>query len=85
MFNDHSLIPWGSFQGRQDEKWGSFRSRDHFGVDLGIISGLRIISGAAQFSFLGFVSEEKVSDYVSDYVTMFQIVQLLATKKKCEY
>ena len=32
MFNYHSLIPWGSFRGRQEEKWGSFRGRDHFGV-----------------------------------------------------
>ena len=48
MFNYHSLIPWGSFQGRQEEKWGSFRDRDHFGVDLGIISGLGTISGAVQ-------------------------------------
>ena len=48
MFNYHSLIPWGSFRGRQEEKWGSFRGRDHFGVDLGIISGLEIISGAVQ-------------------------------------
>ena len=31
MFNHHSLIPWGSFRGRQEEKWGSFR--------VGIISG----------------------------------------------
>ena len=31
MFNNHSLIPWGSFRGRQVEKWGSFRGRDHFG------------------------------------------------------
>ena len=31
MFNYHSLIPWGSFRGRQEEKWGSFRGRDHFG------------------------------------------------------
>ena len=30
MFNHHSLIPWGSFRGRQEEKWGSFRGRDHF-------------------------------------------------------
>ena len=34
----HSLILWGSFRGRQEEKWGSFRGWDHFGVDLGIIS-----------------------------------------------
>ena len=44
MFNHHFLIPWGSFRGRQEEKWGSFRGWDHFGVDLGIISGLGIIS-----------------------------------------
>ena len=61
MFNYHSLIPWGSFRGRQEEKWGSFRGRqeekwgsfrgrDHFGVDLGTISGLGIISGAVQYS-----------------------------------
>ena len=31
MFNHHSLIPWGSFRCRQEEKWGSFR--------VGIISG----------------------------------------------
>ena len=31
MFNYHSLIPWGSFRGRQEEKWGSFRGWDHFG------------------------------------------------------
>ena len=45
MFSYHSLIPWGSFRGRQEEKWGSFRGQfgdnfrvgDHFGV--GIISG----------------------------------------------
>ena len=35
MFHYHSVIPWGSFRGRQEEKWGSFRGRDHFGVDLG--------------------------------------------------
>ena len=39
MFKYHSLIPWGSFWGWQEEKWGSFRGQDHFGVDLGIISG----------------------------------------------
>ena len=40
MFNHHSIIPWGSFRGRQEEKWGSFRGQfgdhfrvgDHFGV-----------------------------------------------------
>ena len=31
MCNHHSLIPWGSFRDRQEEKWGSFRGRDHFG------------------------------------------------------
>ena len=49
MFNYHSIIPWGSFRGRQEEKWGSFRGRDHFGVDLRIISGLGIISGSGSF------------------------------------
>ena len=52
MFNHHSLIPWGSFRDRQEEKWGSFRGWDHFGVDLGIISGLRIISGSGSFQVL---------------------------------
>ena len=32
MFYYHSLIPWGSFRGRQEGKWGSFRA-------VGIISG----------------------------------------------
>ena len=27
MFNHHFLIPWESFRGRQEEKWGSFRGR----------------------------------------------------------
>ena len=49
MFNCHSLIPWGSFRGRQEEKWGSFRGWDHFGVNLGIISGLGIIPGSGSF------------------------------------
>ena len=49
MFNYHSLIPWGSFRGQQEAKWGSFRGRDHFGVNLGIISGLEIISGSGSF------------------------------------
>ena len=49
MFNYHSLIPWGSFRGRQEEKWESFWGRDHFGVDLGIILGLGIISGSGSF------------------------------------
>ena len=45
MFNHDCLNPRGSFRGRQEEKWGSFRGQfgdhfrvgDHFGV--GIISG----------------------------------------------
>ena len=50
MFNHHSLIPWGSFRGRQEEKWESFRGRfgDHFRV--GDHFGVGIISGAVQFS-----------------------------------
>ena len=31
MFKYHSLIPWGSIRGPQEDKWGSFRGRDHFG------------------------------------------------------
>ena len=54
MFPHHSLIPWGSFRGRQEEKWGSFRGRDHFGVEfgdhfrVGDHFGVGIISGAVQ-------------------------------------
>ena len=48
-FNYHSLIPWGSFRGRQNEKWGSFRGWDHFRFDLGIISELGIISRSGSF------------------------------------
>ena len=50
MFPHHSLIPWGSFRGRQEEKWGSFRGRfgDHFRV--GDHFGVGIISGAVQTS-----------------------------------
>ena len=42
MLPRHSIILWGSFRGQREEKWGSFRGPDHFGVDLGIISGLGI-------------------------------------------
>ena len=49
MFNHLLLIPWGSFRGRKEEKWGSFWGRDHFGVDLGIISGFTIFSGSGSF------------------------------------
>ena len=42
-------INWGSFRGRREEKWGSFQGRHHFGVDLGIISGLGIIPGSGSF------------------------------------
>ena len=42
-------IKWGSFRGRREDKWGSFRGRYHFGVDLGIISGLGIVSGSGSF------------------------------------
>ena len=40
------IINRGSFRGRGEEKRGSFPGRHHFGVDLEIISGLGIISGA---------------------------------------
>ena len=51
MLNHHSLIPWGSIRGRQEEKWGSFRGRfgDHFRV--GDHFGVGIISGAVQYAF----------------------------------
>ena len=61
MFNHHSLIPWGSFRGRQEEKWGLFRGRDHLGVDLGIISGLEIMSGSG--SIRGLYSTTQVFLY----------------------
>ena len=50
MFNHHSIIPWGSFRGRQEEKWGSFR--DQFGdhIRVGDHFGVGIISGAVQSS-----------------------------------
>ena len=48
VLGHHSIpkINWGSFLGQRKEKWRSFRSRYHFGADLGIISGLGIILGA---------------------------------------
>ena len=52
MFNRHSLIPWGSLWGRQEEKWGSFSGsgsfRDRFGdhFRVGDHFGVGIISGA---------------------------------------
>ena len=60
MFNYHSLIPWGSFRGRQEEKWGSFRGRfgDHFRV--GDHFGVGIISGAVQYPLLSYVIRRKV-------------------------
>ena len=70
MLNHHSLIPWGSFRGRQEEKWGSSRGRDHFGVDLGIILGLGIISGRDHF---GSCTAPAVLSLVS-YITRIQYV-----------
>ena len=34
------FVVWGSFWGQCEKIWGSFRGRDHFSVNLGIISGL---------------------------------------------
>ena len=48
MFNYHSLIPWGSFRGRQEEKWGSFRGRSGDHLRVGDHFGVGIISGAVQ-------------------------------------
>ena len=47
----HSIpkVNSGSFRGRRGEKWGSFWARYHLGVDLGIISGLGIISRSRSF------------------------------------
>ena len=66
MFNYHSLIPWGSFRGRQEVKWGSFRGRfgDHFRV--GDHFGVGIISGAVQYR-PGIEHGELVSISVSLY------------------
>ena len=49
MFHHNSIIPWRSFRGRQEEKWGSFRGWDHFRV--GDHFGVGIISGAVQYYF----------------------------------
>ena len=57
MFNHHSLIPWGSLRGRQEEKWGSVRGRDQFGVGDHFVVG--IISGAVQVSFSSSVSHAR--------------------------
>ena len=41
LFIEQSTVPCLTlikFRGQRDEKWGSFRSRDHFGVNLGIIT-----------------------------------------------
>ena len=54
MFNHHSIIPLGSFRGRQEEKWGPFWGRDHFGDQfedhfrVGDHFGAGNISGAVQ-------------------------------------
>ena len=61
MFNHDSLIPWESFRGRQEEKWGSSRGRDHFVVNLGIILGLGIISGSGSFRGLYSTGRFKLS------------------------
>ena len=56
----HSIpkINWGSFRGRGEEKWRSFRGRfgDHFRV--GDHFGVGIISGAVQISSCFFLLGE---------------------------
>ena len=50
MFHHNSIIPWGSFRGRQEEKWGSFRGQfgdhfrvgDHFGGCTGLDKGIKM-------------------------------------------
>ena len=64
MFNHHSIIPWGSFRGRQEEKWGSFRGWDHFGV--GIISGLGSFRGRDHFG--GYTGRMKGQDVMTSNV-----------------
>ena len=72
MFNRHSIIPWGTFRGRQEEKWRSLRGWDHFGVNLGIISRLGIISGSGSFRGLyrtrgqDAISREQTFDITAD-------------------
>ena len=48
-FESPKVLFHPTFPGRREEKWGSFRGRHHSGVDLGIISGLEIISGSGSF------------------------------------
>ena len=48
MFKSPFPNSLGIILGSTKRKWGSFRSRNHFRVDLGIISGLGIISEAVQ-------------------------------------
>ena len=58
MFNHHSLIPWGSFRCRQEEKWVSFRGWDHFGgctVELHLL--VRKISRVVHIERINFVSK----------------------------
>ena len=55
MFNHNSLIPWGSFRGRQEEKWGSFRGRDHFGGCTELLNNIYML---AQNPFLAVFNEE---------------------------
>ena len=52
----HSVprINLGSFRGPRKERRGSFQGRNHFRVELGIISGFGIISGAVNFLSFSF-------------------------------
>ena len=87
MFNYHSLIPWGSFRGRQEEKWGSFRGRfgDHF--EVGDHFGVGIISGAVQSShdkeqghLIEFIREKYVISILLIALTV--IPQIMAKRKQ---
>ena len=59
----------GIISGSTEKTWGSFRGRDHFRVNLGIISGSGIISGLGSFRGL----------YVScDFLSLKDSLKLLS-------
>ena len=65
MFNHHSIIPWGSFRGRQEEKWGSFRGQFGHHFRVGDHFGVGIISGAVQIFSEGYSRAKLFIDYFS--------------------
>ena len=86
MFNYHSLIPWESFQGRQEEKWGSFRGRfgDHFRAGDHFRVG--IILGAVQyFAINEILFTAKYSVYTIIESEYFAVNEILLTAKYLLY